>query len=342
MPGVPNVEGDFWSYAVAVDANIEYRAAQIDVFFRLVALGQGHAAAYADQTDEIKRLQAKYKAEYQAIAIWAWALAHPDIPATPQPVKQTPPTTAPNVPWKPVPQSPKYELGPVSDLASGLWEGMKDLPGETLAALKSALSAIFGVAKDVGACGASVVDAVGDTISFIVSIGNWGEPPHLPECPFDNTTAIVDGMLEALSGVKDAIGEAVSSGDATAVVIALGGLFAGLDTKACEKHSILYCLGKAAPAAIAAAGTTWAAGKLLKKFKTQLNVGKADQYLPGLREGAPKPLGLGSTGRTKPANLAEQLAMTEVRSAPGGIELDIQMTDSRWQSDGNSSTDDSY
>ena len=158
VPGVPNVEGDFWSYAVAVDANIEYRAAQIDVFFRLVALGQGHAAAYADQTDEIKRLQAKYKAEYQAIAIWAWALTHPDIPATPQPAKQTPPTTAPNVPSKPVPQSPKYELGDDDALIDGLWAGIKDLPSGSLEALQSALKLAWGVVVDQVKCGLGVAD----------------------------------------------------------------------------------------------------------------------------------------------------------------------------------------
>jgi hypothetical protein len=43
----------------------------------------------------------------------------------------------------------------------------------------------------------------------------------------------------------------------------------------------------------------------------------ADELLPGLPASAPKPLGLGSTGRTTPGSLAEQLAMTEVRSAPG-------------------------
>ncbi len=181
--------------------------------------------------------------------------------------------------------------------------GVKDLPGETLAALKSALSAILGVAKDVGACGASVVDAVGDTILWAIPFSDLGEDPHLPDnCGFDNTTAIVDGMLEALSGVKDAIGEAVSSGDATAVVIALGGLFAGLDTKACEKHSILYCLGKAAPKALAAAGTTWAAGKLLKKFKTGLK----DAKIQG-----------GAIPDAVPTNLTEQLALQEARASGG-------------------------
>ena len=53
--------------------------------------------------------------------------------------------------------------------------------------------------------------------------------------------------------------------------------------------------------------------------------------LPGLPASAPKPLGLGSTGRTVPGNLTEQLAMTEVRSAPSGRVLSkVPMTDPRW------------
>lgn len=53
--------------------------------------------------------------------------------------------------------------------------------------------------------------------------------------------------------------------------------------------------------------------------------------LPGLPADAPKPLGRGSTGRTVPQNLTEQIAMTEVRSAPGGRVLTkVPMTDPRW------------
>ena len=55
-----------------------------------------------------------------------------------------------------------------------------------------------------------------------------------------------------------------------------------------------------------------------------------DDLLPGLPSSAPKPLGLGSTGRVTPANLTEQLAMTEVMSAPGGQIIRVTMTDSRW------------
>lgn len=44
-----------------------------------------------------------------------------------------------------------------------------------------------------------------------------------------------------------------------------------------------------------------------------------------------KPLGLGSTGRTTPANLTEQLAMQQVMSNhPAGRQLPVPMTDPRW------------
>ena len=56
----------------------------------------------------------------------------------------------------------------------------------------------------------------------------------------------------------------------------------------------------------------------------------ADDLLPGLPSSAPKPAGLGSTGRTTPSNLTEQLAMTEVRAAPAGQAIRVPMTDPRW------------
>ncbi|RXF61816.1 hypothetical protein BKM77_26185 [Pseudomonas syringae] len=44
-----------------------------------------------------------------------------------------------------------------------------------------------------------------------------------------------------------------------------------------------------------------------------------------------KPLGLGSTGRTTPANLNEQIAMEQAISNPAaGRSLPVPMTDSRW------------
>lgn len=59
----------------------------------------------------------------------------------------------------------------------------------------------------------------------------------------------------------------------------------------------------------------------------------ASTNTPGLPKSAPKPLGRGSTGRTTPSNLKEQLAMEQAMSNPaaGGIRpLRKGMTDSKW------------
>ena len=57
----------------------------------------------------------------------------------------------------------------------------------------------------------------------------------------------------------------------------------------------------------------------------------AEGELPGLPSSAPKPLGLGSTGRTAPADLGEQLAMEEAMSNPAaGRMVPLGMTDPRW------------
>ena len=58
-----------------------------------------------------------------------------------------------------------------------------------------------------------------------------------------------------------------------------------------------------------------------------------ESELPGLPSSAPKSLGLGSTGRTAPANLSEQLAVEEAMSNPAAgtpIPLRQGMTDPRW------------
>lgn len=56
----------------------------------------------------------------------------------------------------------------------------------------------------------------------------------------------------------------------------------------------------------------------------------ADNLLPGLPKSAPKPLGLGSTGRVAPGNLTEQLAMTAVRADPAGAPIArVVMSDAR-------------
>ena len=59
-----------------------------------------------------------------------------------------------------------------------------------------------------------------------------------------------------------------------------------------------------------------------------------DDFLPGLPHTAPPQLGRGSTGRVKPENLAEQLAMTEARTNPrAGKELSLRIGDPRWPAD---------
>lgn len=79
-----------------------------------------------------------------------------------------------------------------------------------------------------------------------------------------------------------------------------------------------------------------AADRVVPVVATGIAAKIAVNLLPGLPASAPKPLGLGSTGRTVPGNLTEQLAMTEVRSAPAGAQLQrVTMSDSRWMaSDG--------
>jgi len=53
--------------------------------------------------------------------------------------------------------------------------------------------------------------------------------------------------------------------------------------------------------------------------------------LPGLPDSAPEPLGRGSTGRTTPGDLAEQLAMEQARANPSaGSPIPLTMTDPRW------------
>ncbi|WP_069814757.1 hypothetical protein [Streptomyces sp. TP-A0874] len=67
--------------------------------------------------------------------------------------------------------------------------------------------------------------------------------------------------------------------------------------------------------------------KLPKRRKEPTGVGNPD---------APKPLGRGSTGRTEPKNLTEQIAMKEAQSNPAAgkkVPLKKGMTDSRWPGD---------
>ncbi|MGL5830055.1 MAG: hypothetical protein ACRC0L_10865, partial [Angustibacter sp.] len=88
--------------------------------------------------------------------------------------------------------------------------------------------------------------------------------------------------------------------------------------------------GQAFGRALFGAGLTAAPGiKGLGLGKTSSAGSTAE--LPGLPSTAPVPLARGTTGRTTPANLKEQLAMTEVRANPDGRVLDnITMRDPRW------------
>ncbi len=73
------------------------------------------------------------------------------------------------------------------------------------------------------------------------------------------------------------------------------------------------------------------AGGRVSSARASGSARSADALLPGLPAGAPRPLGLGSTGRTAPANLKEQLAMEAVRSNPAGEPLRrVVMHDPRW------------
>jgi len=59
-----------------------------------------------------------------------------------------------------------------------------------------------------------------------------------------------------------------------------------------------------------------------------------DSDLPGLPDSAPSPAGHGSSGRTEPFDLHEQLAMTAVRSSPeSGRQIPITLGDGRWPSE---------
>lgn len=85
-------------------------------------------------------------------------------------------------------------------------------------------------------------------------------------------------------------------------------------------------------------GSAWGQATNLVAYAL-LGRGEGEEYalpagdgpLPGLPESAPQLTSLSPTGRFAPANLKEQLAMEEVRSAPGGQRLNnLVMNDIRW------------
>ncbi|MCM3657296.1 hypothetical protein M3147_08535 [Agromyces mediolanus] len=116
-----------------------------------------------------------------------------------------------------------------------------------------------------------------------------------------------------------------------------------LDAGLCAAEADWVCVGLSLAGTIPVVGDALGGGgKLIKQgidasasvakgSDTAAAVKSADGLLPGLPASAPVPLGLGSTGRTVPQNLTEQLAMTEVRSFPQGTQLTrVTMSDPRW------------
>lgn len=102
-------------------------------------------------------------------------------------------------------------------------------------------------------------------------------------------------------------------------------------------HNVQVDAGAAARGSYSAASegahetVTTATGHLCVASRSCVAAKTADDVLPGLPEAAPKPLGLGSTGRVEPANLTEQLAMTSVRADPAGAMVPrVIMSDARW------------
>jgi RHS repeat-associated protein len=83
------------------------------------------------------------------------------------------------------------------------------------------------------------------------------------------------------------------------------------------------------------AGIGYGIGKIFSGLGSLFRAGSkaTPSATPGLPKSAPKPLGRGSTGRTTPSNLTEQLAMEQAMSNPGAgrqVPLSQGMTDLRW------------
>lgn len=146
------------------------------------------------------------------------------------------------------------------------------------------------------------------------------------------------GMICAAGGAAGGVGGAGAAGN-----VCFGAVKRGLDAyqnganswaAAFSPRNVVTDAAVGAGTALALAG----AGKGAQAINTSLRnraassvaTNTVDDLLPGLPAGAPKPLGLGSTGRVTPGNLTEQLAMTEVRAAPAGRQLGVTMTDARW------------
>jgi RHS repeat-associated protein len=96
----------------------------------------------------------------------------------------------------------------------------------------------------------------------------------------------------------------------------------------CAKHPVMDVLKDGLRAGQIAAVVGGAASGIIGEGGAAV-----EGELPGLPGAAQKPLGLGSTGRTTPASVSEQLAMEEAMANPSAgelIPLKKGMTDSRW------------
>jgi RHS repeat-associated protein len=96
-PGAPDVNGSEDAYRAAVDANRLYRMLQMDVWFRLVAVGKGDPSAYGSNQKDREQAIADNDKAYVFLAAVAWHQAHPAPVALPSPTpKSSPPPTTPN------------------------------------------------------------------------------------------------------------------------------------------------------------------------------------------------------------------------------------------------------
>jgi RHS repeat-associated protein len=91
-PGAPDVNGSEDAYWAAVNANRMYKAMQLDVWFRLVAVGQGDPSAYGSNQKDREQAIADNDKAYVFLAAVAWAQAHPAPVVVPAPQNPPQPT----------------------------------------------------------------------------------------------------------------------------------------------------------------------------------------------------------------------------------------------------------
>jgi len=185
-----------------------------------------------------------------------------------------------------------------------------------------------GLLRGPGSAVASFFEGIGDGATFGVTAQIRNALSPGAECFVNKSgfyfagyiggaiaiTIVTKGTLTtALAAIGNA-GRLFEAGSALTRIAQIGETASGADRAV--NSAIASIVERVAPAIKSASAST---------------AKSVDNLLPGLPSSAPKPLGLGSTGRTVPGDLTEQLAMTEVRSAPGGSRIvRIEMTDSRW------------